>query len=372
MHDGSQLPETDAVDAAVDTGGAGRARWRRRLLLAAGSVFLLAAGAYGVHWFLVGRYFQTTDDAYLQADSAVISPQIAGYITEVAVADNESVDAGQVLARIDDRDYRAELARCDADVASATADVHDAEAQVLQQSAKLTQGGAQIASASAQADYAHKEVDRFQNLIDTGAISMQKMQQAQADLKRATAAVDEAEASLEGARQQVTVLQAKREKAEAGLQHAEATREAARLRLSYTVVTATEAGVVGDRTVRVGQFVQSGTRLMTVVPVKGIYLVANFKETQLRHIRHGEPVQITLDAYPDDDLSGTVDSLSPGTGAQFALLPSENATGNFTKIVQRVPVKILLDQKSLADAELRPGLSATATVDTRSGRHRQQ
>ncbi len=343
-----------------------RERLRRPLLIGAATLILIAGAVYGGRWILVGRYLETTDNAYLQADNAVVAPKVAGYVTTVEVADNQTVAPGQVLARIDDRDYRIELAQSEADVAQANADLENIAAQIEQQKARMAQTAAALNSSSAAAEFAHQEAGRYDNLVGTGAVSLKQAQQAQSENKRANAAVAESAAMLDEANKQIGVLESARGKSTAMLKRAEAGLEQARLRLSYTVLTAPIAGAVGDRSVRVGQYVQPGTRLLTIVPVQDVYLVANFKETQLRGIYRGERVRISLDTYPDLDVTGTIDSLAPGTGAQFALLPAENATGNFTKIVQRVPVKIVIDRDSLQGVELRPGLSATATVDTRT------
>ncbi|HEX4506433.1 MAG TPA: HlyD family secretion protein, partial [Alphaproteobacteria bacterium] len=207
---------------------------------------------------------------------------------------------------------------------------------------------------------------RYQGLIASGAVSRQREQLAQTDLRRSAAGLDEARAMLRTEHAALEVLESQRDKAKAAVDNAEAAVEQSRLRLSFTTIAATDAGVVGDRMVRAGQLVQPGTRLMTLVPVRDIYLVANFKETQLGRLYRGEEVSFVLDAFPGRTLRGHIDSLAPGTGSEFALLPPENASGNFTRVVQRVPVRISIDPASLDGIELRPGLSATATVDTRT------
>jgi membrane fusion protein, multidrug efflux system len=270
------------------------------------------------------------------------------------------------VARIDDRDYRIEQAQAEADVAQAKAELDNIAAQIDQQKARLAQTAAALTSSGASAEFAAQEAGRFDTLVGSGAVSLKQAQQAQSERKRANAAVAESQAMVQETQKQVAVLESGRLKAEAALQRAEAGLDQAKLRLSYTTLTAPIAGAVGDRSVRIGQYVQPGTRLLTVVPVRETYLVANFKETQLRGMVRGERVAISIDTYPGLDVTGMVDSLAPGTGAQFALLPAENATGNFTKIVQRVPVKIVIDRDSLKGVELRPGLSATVTVDTRT------
>jgi membrane fusion protein (multidrug efflux system) len=365
------MPDTNHADfIAADDAAAPeadrRTRWRRPLVFAGLAVFLLAAVAAGSYWLLVGRYLEETDDAYLKADTVTVSPKVAGYVAEVLVRDNQQVAAGQVMVRIDDRDYRAELVQSEAQKAAAAADLRNVEAQIGQQKARIAAGEAQVASAGAQADYAAGESERYRGLISSGAVSRQREQLAQTDLKRSAAGLNEARAMLQTEHAALEVLESQRDKAKAAVDNEEAAAEQSRLRLSFTTIAATEPGVVGDRAVRAGQLVQPGTRLMTLVPVRDIYLVANFKETQLGQLYRGETVSIVLDAFPGRTLTGHVESLAPGTGSEFALLPPENASGNFTRVVQRVPVKIAIDPASLDGIELRPGLSATATVDTRT------
>ena len=352
---------TDAPPAEIR-----RDRLRSRLLICAAVLVLIAGAAYGARWFMVGRYLESTDNAYLQADNAVVAPKVSGYIATVEVVDNQIVAAGQVLARIDDRDYRTDLAQSEADVAQANAELQNNAAQIEQQKARMAQMAAALTQSGASAEFARQESARFDGLVGSGAVSLKQAQQAQSEQKRANAAVAESQAMKDEAAKQIAVLESARGKATAALKRAQAGLEQAQLRVSYTTLTAPIAGAVGDRSVRVGQYVQPGSRLLTIVPVQDVYLVANYKETQLRHVCRGEHVRISLDMYPGQDVTGTVDSLAPGTGAQFALLPAENATGNFTKIVQRVPVKISIDRDSLGGVEIRPGLSATATADTRT------
>jgi len=365
------MPDTNRVEFVADDEAPSpeiekRVRWRRPLVLAGLAFFLLVAVASGGYWLAVGRYLEETDDAYLKADTVTVSPKVAGYVAEVLVRENQQVAAGQILVRIDDRDYRAELGQSEAQKAAAAADLRNVEARIAQQRARIAAGEAQVASAGAQADYAANESGRYRGLIASGAVSRQREQLAQTDLKRSAAGLKEAHAMLETERAELEVLETQRDKAKAAADSAEAALEQSRLRLSFTTIAATEPGVVGDRAVRAGQLVQPGTRLMTLVPVRDIYLVANFKETQLGQLYRGEQVTFGLDAFPGRTLRGHVESLAPGTGSEFALLPPENASGNFTRVVQRVPVKIAIDPASLDGLELRPGLSATATVDTRT------
>jgi membrane fusion protein, multidrug efflux system len=346
-----------------------RAFGKRHVLLPLLGLIIAAGVAwYGHYWWTTGRFLEATDDAYTQADAVTIAPRVAGYIITVAVDDNQLVHAGQLLARIDDRDFRAALDQARADAAASEADVDGWDAQLSLQKATIAQADSDVASAQATLDFARNDYQRYTELMHSGAGSVQRAQQADADIRSRTAALARSRAALVAANEQVRVLQAQRAKAAAVAQRAEATVQQAELNLSYTVIAAPIDGAVGDRSLRLGQLVQPGTRIMDIVPNgRDIYVVANFKETQLAQMWRGQRVTAVLDMLPDVTLRGHVDSLAPGSGAQFALLPPENATGNFTKIVQRVPVKIVLDP---ADSEtlrkLRPGLSATATVDLRT------
>ncbi len=327
---------------------------------------LLAAlgggGRYGWHWWTVGRFLETTENAYLQADKVSLAPRIAGYVAAVLVGDNQPVKAGDVVARLDDRESRVLLKQAEAEVEKSRAQVLGTAAAITQQQAQIESSRAEVENTDAALDFATKEYTRYQNLLQTGAGTVQRQQQADADLRQKRAAHDKALASLEAARQQVESLKALAASMRAGLEGAQAKLEQARLNLTYTTVTAPIDGVVGDRSLRVGQFVSAGTGLLTVVPMgRDIYLVANFKETQTGQMAEGQHVTFTVDALGAHAFAGRIESVSPGTGAQFALLPPENATGNFTKVVQRVPVRIALDDDPLL-GRLRPGLSVEATV----------
>jgi membrane fusion protein (multidrug efflux system) len=361
--------EREPEEAAEDPRRQGQ-RKRRRLIIAVviGALLLIAAIGFGWYWYTTWRWLESTDDAYTQADNTVISPQISGYVAELLVTDNQAVKAGEVLARIDRRPYQAPLDQAQADVASAEANIRNLDAQIALQQSTIDQARADVASAEANLAFSRQENERYQYLAKTIAGTVQRAQQAAADLRDKTAALQRNQANLAAAEKQITVLQTQRGVAEASLQHNRAVLEQAQLNLGYTVITSPIDGAVGDRSVRVGQYVQPGTQLMTIVPMRrGVYVVANFKETQIERMFRGESVDLTVDTFPGVDLHGTVDSLAPGSGAQFALLPPENATGNFTKIVQRVPVKILIDSANnpVLD-QLRPGLSVVATVDTRT------
>jgi membrane fusion protein (multidrug efflux system) len=339
----------------------------KRLVIGALVLLLLAiAVRYGVDYWQVGRFLVETDDAYVQADFTAIAPKVSGYIAEVLVQDNETVKAGQVLARIDDRDFRTALDQTGADRRTAEAEIRSIDAQLALQQSTIAQAGADIASAEAALGFAKQDQARYQDLMKTGYGTVQQAQQTSAALLERGAALRRGEAVLTAAQQQVEVLKTSRIKAEAQLEHYQAIEQQARLNLGYATVTAPIGGTVGARSLRVGQYVQAGTQLMAVVPLNAVYVVANFKETQLTDVRTGQPVEIVVDTYPGTPLRGRVDSMAPASGLQFALLPPDNATGNFTKIVQRIPVKITLDPRNALAGRLRPGMSVEPTIDTRA------
>ncbi len=371
MMDGSQQITSErplVSEAPLDAGVQAKPRsTRKRLLIAAAALAaLLGAGYYGYGWWTTGRFLEATDDAYVQADMVAVSSRIAGQVAEVLAGDNQRVRRGDVLARLDDRDLQVALAQARADAASATADIQSLQAQLRLQGSTIAAADADVASADASAAFAKADFARYSDLVRTGTGSLQRAQQAEADIKGRDAAATRARAAAEGARQQVAVLQAQLGRAQAALLRANGATDQAALNLSYATITAPTDGAVGDRTVRAGQFVQQGTRLLDVVPMgPGLYVIANFKETQLARMGAGEAVRLDVDMLGGEPLRGTVDSFAPGSGATFALLPPENATGNFTKIVQRVPVRIRLDADPRL-SQLRPGLSVTAAVDTRT------
>ncbi|MFP3756414.1 MULTISPECIES: HlyD family secretion protein [Cupriavidus] len=358
-----------AAGLPASTGSSARkpraASRRRTVLLALGALALLAAVAFGTRWWLVGRFIESTDDAYLQADSVTVAPKVSGYVAEVFVRDNQQVTAGQALVRLDNRQYQAAFDEAQATVASRQADVARAEADLAQQKARIAQAGAEVEGARANARYAASQVERYAPLVKSGAETEERTAELRNAQTRAGTTLAANEAALRVEQSQVVTLQARLQQTQAQLEVGQASARQARLDLDDTVVRATNAGRVADKGVRVGQFAQPGTRLLTVVPVQDLYLTANFKETQVGRMRPGQRVTLHVDALPGEDLHGVVDSLSPGTGSQFALLPAQNATGNFTKIVQRVPVRIHVDVTPEARAVLMPGLSVVVDVDTR-------
>jgi membrane fusion protein, multidrug efflux system len=338
---------------------------KRAALALALSLGIAVAADFGYGYLTTGRYLETTDDAYIKADSTIVSPKVSGYIVEVLVGDNEPVKAGQLLARIDDRDFRTALDQAHADVAASEAAVRNLDAQIELQQPVIQQQAAEVDAAEANLKFAQEERARYDDLMKSGSGTVQRAQQTDAALREKTAQLQQGKSGLDAAKRKVEVLATDRAKAVAQLDHARAVEQQAALNLSYTRITAPVEGTVGARSLRVGQFVQAGTQLMAVVPLDAVYVVANFKETQLTHVRNGQPVEIRIDSFNSTRLRGHVDSLSPASGLEFALLPPDNATGNFTKIVQRVPVKIVLDDDSLKGL-LRPGMSAEPTVNTKA------
>ncbi|GLR83430.1 HlyD family secretion protein [Bradyrhizobium iriomotense] len=357
---------------SYDPGHEANARLRpsRQAIRRAALAFLAALGVAGVayygHYYLTsGRYLETTDDAYVKADSTIIAPKVSGYLTEVLVTDNETVKAGQLLARIDDRDFRTALDQAKADVAASEAAVKNLDAQIELQGPLIEQQAAEVDATEANLKFAQQERARYDELMKSGSGTIQRAQQTDAALRSQTAQLEQGRAGLIAAKKKVEILSTQRAQALAQLDHTRAVEQQAALNLSYTRITAPVEGTVGARSLRVGQYVQAGTQLMALVPLDQVYVVANFKETQLTHVRNGQPVELYVDSFRSTALRGHVDSLAPASGLEFALLPPDNATGNFTKIVQRVPVKIVLDNHNLAGL-LRPGMSAIPTVNTKS------
>jgi membrane fusion protein (multidrug efflux system) len=331
-----------------------------------GIVALAVALAWLARWWTVGRFIETTDDAYLKADSVTVAPKVSGYVTDVYVSDNAIVKAGDPLVKLDARQYQVSLDQAQATIDAREADIQRAEADILQQRANIEQAKAQQQVARVSAEHARDEVRRYAPLAATGAETSERLAELTSTRDQALATLTANSAALDAARTQIAATTAQIAQARAQLEAAKASAQQARLDLQDTVVHSALAGKVGDRSVRVGQYVQPGTRMLTVVPVQDTYLEANFKETQVGEMRVGQPATLHVDALPGHALHGVVDSFSPGTGSQFALLPPENATGNFTKIVQRVPVRIRVDASPATLATLLPGLSVTVDVDTRA------
>ena len=340
-------------------------RTAKRVLLAAAALGIVAAaGVYGHDWWTVGRFQVQTDDAYVAADSVIVSPKISGYLSQVLVQDNQPVHAGDVLARIDDRDYRTALEQARAEVAAAQADIVNLQQEIEQQTLTIAQARTLVAADQAAATFADQQLRRYAELARTGAGTVQQSQQYQADTQEKQAALAHDQAGIGVALKQSDVLRAQLAKAQATLAQRQAAAHQAELNLSYTTITAPIDGTVGVRTLRVGQYVQAGTQLMALVPLQAVYVTANYKETQLTDVRPGQEVTLGVDMFPGTVVHGHVDSIAPAAGQEFSLLPPDNATGNFTKIVQRIPVKIVIDPHDPLAGLLRPGMSVEPTIDT--------
>jgi membrane fusion protein (multidrug efflux system) len=339
---------------------------RRPVVSAIGGILLASAIGGGFLYLDYARHFESTDDAFIAARQFSIAPKVAGYITAVPVTDNQHVKAGDVIARIDDRDFRTALEQAQAQVAAAQANIENIDAQLDVQQAQISTNQAQVDQAQAGLVFAQQQADRFQHLEHTGYGTVQNAQQFTSQLHQQQAALLSAQATLKLANRQVEALKAQRKSAVASLAQAQAQRDQAQLNLSYTTVTAAQPGRVVNLGAATGQFAQPGNSLTMFVPDQ-IWVTANFKENELDHMRPGDPVTLAIDAYPERKIHGHVESVQPGSGTAFSLLPAQNATGNFVKIVQRVPVKIDMDNPP-TDIALGPGMSVvpTARIDPRS------
>jgi membrane fusion protein (multidrug efflux system) len=365
--DGSQIAGYARPIDLTATKTTTRSRWslKQLLIAAAALLFLGVAAGYGNYYWTTGRFLVSTDDSYVEAHSVLISPKVSGYISEVPVDDNQSVKAGDVLARIDPRDYRTALDQARANVAAAQAAIETLNQQTAQQKLVVEQDRQQVASDQAALVYSQQDYQRYTQLAKDGWGTVQRAQQAQADIREKDAALQHDTAIVAAAEKQIGVFAAQLAQADATLAQQQAMARQAELNLSYTTITAPEDGTLGVRTLRVGEYVQAGTQLMAVVPLQAVYITANYKETQLTDVRPGQPVTIDVDTFPGTTVRGHVDSLAPASGQEFALLPPDNATGNFTKIVQRIPVKIVVDANDPLAKLLRPGMSVEPTIDTK-------
>jgi membrane fusion protein (multidrug efflux system) len=328
---------------------------------AAAILFVTAAGT--LYYWRYARFIISTDDAYAQADSTILASRVSGYVSAVQVEDDQPVKAGQMLARIDDRDYRARLDQARADAQASKAEVTNLQAQLAQQDALISRARASVAASQAALDLARINRTRAEKMAGIGFGSQQQSQEADARAREKVADLERDRAGLATAEREVDVLRAKVDQARAMSDRSQAVERRAQLDVGYTTITAPIDGVVGARTLRVGQYVQAGTQLLAIVPLRDVYIVANFKETQLTQARSGQRVRLRVDTFPGVELHGYVDNLAPATGLEFSLLPPDNATGNFTKIVQRVPVKIGLDPGQPLIGQLRPGMSVEAYID---------
>ncbi len=331
-----------------------------------GGAIAAAVIVWGVQYVLVGQYFVATDDAYIAADSSLIASKVSGYVTDVAVNQDQQVERGQLLVRIDPRDYENALALAQANATTARAQIANDQAELGLQQANIAAAQAKIQGDRAELAYATQNQIRYSRLSATGASPIQTTDLATTNLATARATLAADQAGLTRAEREVSVLDADLAQAQANLKLAEVRTQQAALNLSHTEIRAPFDGVVGNKTVALGDYLQPGTQIMAVVPMAQVYVLANYKETQITDIRPGEKVDVDVDAFPGLKVTGWVDSVFPDSGQEFALLPPDNATGNFTKIVQRVPVKIYLNLSPALIGKLRPGLSVEPSIDTRA------
>jgi membrane fusion protein (multidrug efflux system) len=374
-----QVPSADPamqpaqLPARIATATSGQARKRSLKigkLALLGAVVLLVAGAagtFGYRWWTVGRFIESTDDAYVGAHNTTLAAKVAGYVSSIAVEDNSHVRAGDVIATIDDGDFQLAVNAARDKVATQQATVGRIGQQVIAQQASVDQAKAQLASAQAMATRTRLELDRQQTLAHSAFASRQTLEQAQSNSDQAIAGVQSAQAALDAAAANVDVLKAQQQEAARALEELRTALAKAERDLSFTVIRAPVDGVIGNRAVQTGDFVQTGQRLASLVPLDEVYVDANFKETQLAHLRPGQKVAISVDALPDRAIEGTVTSLAPASGSVFSLLPPDNATGNFTKIVQRLPVRVSVPADIAASGALRPGMSVVVSVNTKAG-----
>jgi membrane fusion protein (multidrug efflux system) len=341
-----------------------RPLFKRVLLRAMMTLAVIGVLGLGYRWWEVGRLIESTDDAYVGGNVTVIAPHVGGFISKLVVDDNQRVQAGDLLIKLDDRDYVAALAKADANVSIQQAALSNLDAQRHEQEAMIAQAEAEIDAADAETVRARDDQARYHHLLETRAASTQNFQQADADYKRAQAGEVKANAALDAAQRQLEVIASQRGIVLATLAAATADRLLARLNLSYTELRAPIDGIVGNRSAQVGAYATAASQLLSLVPAHGLWIDANFKESQLDRIRPGATAFVEVDSIPGSRFRGHVASIAPATGAEFSVLPPENATGNFTKIVQRVPVRIVLDEELPATELLRPGLSVVAKVNT--------
>ncbi len=311
-----------------------------------------------------GKYFESTNDAYVEADMVTIAPKVSGYVDEVYIGNNDTVRAGQPLLHIDAREYSAQVAHLTAQVAVAHANADNVQASIREQQAAVEQARAEIALALTEANYTSNQVARYEPLVATGAESAERLTTLRKEAEAAAGKLSVSQAALTVAERRAESLAAQVREAAAQEESAKAQLAAANVLLESATIRASADGKVGDKTVQLGHFVQAGTRLMSIVPMSDIYVTANFKETQIGRMQPGQAVTIAVDALPGVKINGRVASISPGTGAEFSLIPPQNATGNFTKIVQRVPVRISIEAAPDQRRVLVPGLSVTVTADT--------
>ncbi|WP_431201882.1 biotin/lipoyl-binding protein [Bradyrhizobium betae] len=341
-----------------------RDRLREHWLIATvGAVVLIAALVGGLLYWLEVRHYESTDDAFIAARSFSVASKVGGYVTDIPVTDNQHVNAGDILAKIDDRDYRIAIEQAAAQVAVSKANIANVEAQIVSQQEQIKQAQAQLEQAQAQLQFAQEEFKRAEDLVEKGAGTVQRQQQTRSDLQAQQANTERAKTAVTAAQVGIKTLQAQLEGARAQLDQSQSQLDQANLNLQYTSVVAAQSGRVTKLSGAKGTFVTAGQSLMMFVPDEA-WIVANYKETQLNDVRPGQPVEICIDAYPGRKLTGHVDSVQRGSGTAFSLLPAENATGNYVKVVQRVPVKIVVDNWP-ADLPVGPGMSVVPWIRVR-------
>ncbi|RST31313.1 HlyD family secretion protein [Sphingomonas ginkgonis] len=367
-HDREASPAADDHSPEGEPAAPKISKRAKLILLVVGVVVLIAVAFWYVRHQEYGKYFQETNDAQVQADAVTVAPRVAGYVADVLVADNQDVHQGQPLLRIDPRDFRAQASQAEAQIAQAAAGSQNAQASIDEQYAMIEQARAQLTAARAKAAHDAGEVARYAPLAASGAETRQQLAQLRATAFQSAQDARAQAATLLVQQRKVAGFRAQIGQSEAQRRGAKAQLESANVNVGATLIRAAINGRVGNKTVTVGQYAQAGTRLMSIVPLDNLYIVANFKETQLALMRAGQPATIHIDALGGVELQGRVLSISPGTGGQFSILPPQNATGNFTKIVQRVPVRIALQAGPEARRLLVPGLSVSVTVDTTSAK----
>jgi membrane fusion protein, multidrug efflux system len=355
-----------ASDNAPPTKAKRRRSGRKLLLGAVAALAVGVAGWFGYDWWTVGRFTVSTDDAYVQAYNTTIAAKVSCYVSSVPVTDNTYVHIGDVIATIDDGDYKLAVDSARGKVATQQATIERIAHQIAAQEAAVEQAKTQLVSAQAAARRTELELDRQTALVARDASSRQLLEQAQANRDQAVAGVHGAEAAIESAKANVDVLKGQRQEAINTLDELKTALAKAERDLSFTVIRAPIDGVIGNRAVQTGDFVQTGQRLASLVPLDEVYVTANFKETQLAHLRPGQTASIAVDALPEHTIQGNVESFSPASGAVFSLLPPDNATGNFTKIVQRLPVRIHVPETVAREGLLRPGMSVVVSVNTKA------
>lgn len=339
-----------------------RALVMRKTVLLSLLLLVLLAIAFFI-WSAMTGNDHRTNDAYVNADYTLVAPKVSGYIAEVKVQDNQQVKAGDVLATLDDRDYRVALESAEADLQVSEAKLLSSQAQLEQQQSAIEQSKATLAASQATAQYAGQNADRYNRLYKSGIVAADDQQKASSTQRSAAAAVRQSQAAVVSATKEIGVLQAAVRQARADVAAAQASVDQARLNLSYTRIVAPVDGMVGQRTARVGAYATAGTRLLAVVPLQQTYVTANYLETQLSDVHPGQRVQIAVDALPGKRFTGHVDSIAPATGATFSAISPDNATGNYTKVVQRLPVKIVLDTDQPDLSLLRVGMSAIPEIE---------